>query len=95
MRVALVTGAGSGIGRAVSLALAGAGFSVVLAGRRAAELERTAEMAGSAKTLAVPTDVGRPDEVRTLFARTNEASAAWICCSTMPASTRLAFRWKT
>ena len=44
-RVALVTGAGSGIGRAVSLALNAAGYSVVLAGRRASELERTAARA--------------------------------------------------
>jgi NAD(P)-dependent dehydrogenase (short-subunit alcohol dehydrogenase family) len=74
-RIALVTGAGSGIGRAVSLALQGAGYSVVLAGRRAAELERTAAMAraGGGQMLAVPTDVGNPDAVRALFARTKEA----------------------
>jgi NAD(P)-dependent dehydrogenase (short-subunit alcohol dehydrogenase family) len=74
-KIALVTGAGSGIGRAVSLALQGAGYSVVLAGRRAAELERTAAraLAGGGEMLAVPTDVGDPDEVRALFARTNEA----------------------
>jgi NAD(P)-dependent dehydrogenase (short-subunit alcohol dehydrogenase family) len=69
-KVALVTGAGSGIGRAASLALHAAGYSVVLAGRRAAELERTA---ASARMLAVPTDIGQPDEVRALFARTKEA----------------------
>jgi len=74
-KIALVTGAGSGIGRAVSLALQGAGYSVVLAGRRAAELERTAAMAraGGGQMLAVPTDVGNPDAVRALFARTKEA----------------------
>ena len=74
-RIALVTGAGSGIGRAVSLALQGAGYSVVLAGRRAAELERTAAVAraGGGQMLAVPTDVGNPGAVRALFARTKEA----------------------
>jgi NAD(P)-dependent dehydrogenase (short-subunit alcohol dehydrogenase family) len=68
-KVALVTGAGSGIGRAASLALHAAGYSVVLAGRRAAELERTA---ASGRMLPVPTDIGQPDSVRELFARTRE-----------------------
>ena len=74
-RIALVTGAGSGIGRAVSLALQGAGYSVVLAGRRAQELERTAAMAreGGGQMLAVPADIGNPDAVRALFASTKEA----------------------
>jgi NAD(P)-dependent dehydrogenase (short-subunit alcohol dehydrogenase family) len=74
-RIALVTGAGSGIGRAVSLALNSAGYSVVLAGRRTAELERTATMAeaGNAPMLAVPTDVTQPDAVASLFDRTKEA----------------------
>src|SRR5271157_5627058 len=69
-KVALVTGAGSGIGRAASLALHSAGYSVVLAGRRAAELERTA---ASARMLPVPTDISQPDQVRALFATTKEA----------------------
>jgi len=74
-KIALVTGAGSGIGRAVSLALQGAEYAVVLAGRRAAELDRTASMAhpGGGRMLAVPTDVGNPDAVRALFTRTKEA----------------------
>lgn len=73
-KIALVTGAGSGIGRAVSLGLQAAGYSVVLAGRRAAELEKTAALAqpSGGKMLAVPTDVGQPDSVRALFARTKE-----------------------
>jgi NAD(P)-dependent dehydrogenase (short-subunit alcohol dehydrogenase family) len=68
-KIALVTGAGSGIGRAVSLTLQRAGYSVVLAGRRAAELERTASHAeeSGGSMLAVPTDVSRPDAVRALF----------------------------
>ncbi|HYW48496.1 MAG TPA: SDR family oxidoreductase [Bryobacteraceae bacterium] len=74
-KIALVTGAGSGIGRAASLALQSAGYSVVLAGRRAAALEQTAASAISTggAMLAVPTDIGRPDSVRALFDRTREA----------------------
>ena len=74
-RIALVTGAGSGIGRAVSLALQSDGYSVVLAGRRAAELERTAAMAAPSggKFIAVPTDVAKPEGVRALFAAAREA----------------------
>jgi NAD(P)-dependent dehydrogenase (short-subunit alcohol dehydrogenase family) len=66
-KVALVTGAGSGIGRAVSVALSAAGFSVVLAGRRAEELKKTA--AQGANMLAVPTDVTNPESVKALFSR--------------------------
>ena len=69
-RVALVTGAGSGIGRAVSLALQEAGYEVVLAGRRAAELERTAAARNQqgGEMLCVPTDVTDPGAVHALFA---------------------------
>jgi NAD(P)-dependent dehydrogenase (short-subunit alcohol dehydrogenase family) len=69
VKVALVTGAGSGIGRAASFALHTAGFEVVLAGRRIAQLEQTA---ASTRMLVVPTDVGNPDSVRALFAKTKE-----------------------
>jgi NAD(P)-dependent dehydrogenase (short-subunit alcohol dehydrogenase family) len=70
-----VTGAGSGIGRAVSLALHSSGYSVVLAGRRASELERTSLMAGRGDSpmLVVPTDISQPDAVTALFNRTKEA----------------------
>jgi NAD(P)-dependent dehydrogenase (short-subunit alcohol dehydrogenase family) len=75
-RIALVTGAGSGIGRAVTLALNSAGYSVVLAGRRVSELERTAAMAerdGARRMLVVPTDITQPDRVAALFDRAKEA----------------------
>src|SRR5579859_3495961 len=74
-KIALVTGAGSGIGRAASLALHAAGFELVLAGRRAAELQKTAALAGpdGAKILTVPTDVSNPEEVRALFSKTQES----------------------
>ena len=69
-KIAVVTGAGSGVGRAVALAMQAAGYSVALAGRRAAELEKTVSMASGAggHMLAVPTDVGDPEAVKALFA---------------------------
>jgi NAD(P)-dependent dehydrogenase (short-subunit alcohol dehydrogenase family) len=75
MRIAVVTGAGSGIGRAVSLAFLNDGYRVVLAGRRPAALEETIAAAGAAseRALAVPTDVRNPDSVRALFQRVEES----------------------
>jgi len=69
-KVALVTGAGSGIGRAASVALQSEGYNVVLAGRRGEELEKTASMAkaGGGRMLAVPTDVADPQQIARLFA---------------------------
>ncbi len=74
-KVALVTGAGSGIGRAVALALLREGYSVVLTGRRPEALERTAAEVGAdaARVLAVPADVGDETSVRRLFERTRSA----------------------
>ncbi len=68
-RIALVTGAGSGIGRAAAVALAQDGYQVVLAGRRQGALEETAALAGGAKErcLCVPTDVAEPKAVEQLF----------------------------
>jgi NAD(P)-dependent dehydrogenase (short-subunit alcohol dehydrogenase family) len=73
-KVAVITGAGSGIGRAVAVAMHGAGYSVVLAGRRLAKLQETATLAGGGtRVLPVATDVGRPDQVKALFARARDA----------------------
>ena len=74
-KVAIVTGAGTGIGRQVALALLGEGYSVALAGRRAGPLEETVTEAGAAgsRALAVATDVSDPASVRALFAKTKEA----------------------
>ena len=74
-KIALVTGAGSGIGRAVSLALQSAEYSVVLAGRRGAKLDETAASASPSggKMIAVPTDISQPESVRALFAETKAA----------------------
>ncbi len=74
-KVAVVTGAGTGIGKQVALALLEEGYAVALAGRRKEPLEETAAEAKSAgsRALVVPTDVGDPAAVRALFARTMEA----------------------
>jgi NAD(P)-dependent dehydrogenase (short-subunit alcohol dehydrogenase family) len=71
-KIALVTGAGSGVGRAAALALSRDGFTVVLAGRRADKLEAVAKEAEEA-TLVVPTDVKDPASITALFAKTREA----------------------
>jgi NAD(P)-dependent dehydrogenase (short-subunit alcohol dehydrogenase family) len=74
MKVAMVTGAGSGIGRATALALLNAGYQVVLAGRRADALAETIAQAGAlgANALAVPTDAADPAQVQALFEATKQ-----------------------
>ena len=73
-KIAVVTGAGTGIGRSCALALLGAGYSVALAGRRREQLEETVALAGpaGAQALAVPTDVSDPTSVDALFAATKQ-----------------------
>ncbi len=73
-KYAVVTGAGSGVGRASALALLGDGWTVALAGRRRDALEETVGLAGdaAARTLVHPTDVGDPQSVRALFAAVKE-----------------------
>jgi len=73
-KVAIVTGAGSGIGRAVTLGLLKDGYRVALAGRRRDPLEETVKEAGTggSRALVVPTDVSNPEAVRALFAKVKE-----------------------
>lgn len=68
----MVTGAGSGIGRAVAVALAREGYRVVLAGRRPAELNETAALAPPGTCLPIPTDVSDPELVEVLFTRARD-----------------------
>jgi NAD(P)-dependent dehydrogenase (short-subunit alcohol dehydrogenase family) len=74
LKVAIVTGAGTGIGKCTTLTLLKEGYSVVLAGRRKDPLEATANEAGETGShiLVVPTDVGDPDSVKELFKQTKE-----------------------
>jgi NAD(P)-dependent dehydrogenase (short-subunit alcohol dehydrogenase family) len=73
-KVAIVTGAGSGIGKAVALALLKEGYRVALAGRRKDRLEAAVNESGAgSRALAIPTDVGNPEAVRALFSKTKEA----------------------
>lgn len=73
-KVAIVTGAGSGIGKRTALAFLEEGYSVALAGRRRNSLETTAVESGKAasRALVVPVDISNPDEVRNLFIRTQK-----------------------
>ena len=72
-KVAIVTGAGSGIGKAVALALLKEGYRVALAGRRQDRLEETVNESGAgSRALAIPTDVSNPEAVRALFSKTKE-----------------------
>ncbi|MGE3833144.1 MAG: SDR family oxidoreductase [Parvibaculaceae bacterium] len=72
-KVAIVTGAGSGIGRAVAVAMLKDGYSVGLAGRRVDALNETAMLAGAGeRALAVPTDVAKPESVKALFRKVKD-----------------------
>ena len=72
-KVAVVTGAGTGIGKAAALALLKEGYSVALAGRRSEPLEKAiADSGAGARAIAVPTDVGNPQSVGALFAQVRE-----------------------
>lgn len=71
-KVAMVTGAGSGVGQAVAVGLLNAGYAVVLTGRRVPELEQTAGMAKSGEALVVSTDVSDEKAVEQLFSKTRE-----------------------
>ncbi|MEZ5728336.1 MAG: SDR family oxidoreductase [Burkholderiaceae bacterium] len=73
-RIAIVTGAGSGVGKAAARALLGGDWCVVLAGRRVEPLEQVVEESGLGpeRAIAVPTDVSQPDSVKALFARAKE-----------------------
>jgi NAD(P)-dependent dehydrogenase (short-subunit alcohol dehydrogenase family) len=72
-KVAIVTGAGTGVGKAVALALMAEGYAVALAGRRKEMLEQAVKEAGpGAKALAVPTDVSKPEQIKALFAKVKE-----------------------
>jgi NAD(P)-dependent dehydrogenase (short-subunit alcohol dehydrogenase family) len=72
-KIAIVTGAGTGVGRAAALALMKAGYAVVLAGRRKEMLEAVAKEGAGGKSLAVPTDIADPAAIKALFVKTKEA----------------------
>jgi hypothetical protein len=97
-KVAVVTGGGSGIGRAAALALQGDGWNVVVAGRRKEELDKTGGLAkpGGGKIVAVRADVGKPEDVKACSPRPRRRSAAAsTSCSTTPASARRRCRWRS
>jgi NAD(P)-dependent dehydrogenase (short-subunit alcohol dehydrogenase family) len=71
-KIAIVTGAGTGVGRAASLALMNAGFTVVLAGRRVEKLEETAKLGVAGKSLAVSADMTDAGAIAALFAKVME-----------------------
>src|SRR5690606_30156850 len=71
-KIAVITGAGSGIGRTAAKALSAEGWSVVLAGRRESVLRETAEACGTSGSIVVPTDITDPQSVKALFDRVLE-----------------------
>jgi NAD(P)-dependent dehydrogenase (short-subunit alcohol dehydrogenase family) len=71
-KIAIVTGAGTGVGRAASLALMNAGFTVALAGRRREKLEETASLGPAGKGLVIPADMTDAGSIAALFAKVKE-----------------------
>ena len=83
-KIAMITGAGSGVGRAVAQALAAQDWQLALVGRKQDALEETAKgLTGD--HLVAPADVGDPAPSSGSSPRSRTNSAAWTCCSTMPA----------
>src|SRR3569623_248834 len=72
-KIAVVTGAGTGVGRAASLALMNGGFTVVLAGRRLDMLQETAKLGPAGKSLCVTADMTKPDSIAALFAKVKDS----------------------
>ena len=72
-KIALVTGAGTGVGRAASLALMNTGFTVVLAGRRLDMLEETAKLGPAGKSLCVTADMTKPEQIAALFVKVKDS----------------------
>ena len=95
-KTAIITGAGSGVGRAAALALHAQGYAVALAGRRSDTLKITVDLAqdDGERALVVPTDVSDPESVRNLFETPATSLAALMCFSTMPDSVHDLFRSK-
>ena len=93
-KIAVITGAGSGVGKATALAFLKDGWKVALAGRRKDALEKTAKESGAGeRALCVPTDVAKQDSVKALFAAVKkQVGPRRRACSTTPASTRRAPR---
>ena len=104
-KVAIVTGAGSGVGRATAIALLKEGYSVVLAGRRTERLQQSVAASGftESRALAVPTDVTDPASVRALFTRTREVfgrldllfNNAGVSAPTIPFEDLSTSQWQT
>ena len=93
-KTAMITGAGSGVGRAVAKALAPQGWSLVLVGRKQETLEETARgLAGD--HLVAPADVGDPAQVKAVFAKLKDKFGRLDMLSTMPAWARPPFPWKS
>jgi len=97
-KIAIITGAGTGIGNRIALALLEKGYSVTLAGRRVGGPggDRSRSWHGEAsRVLVVPTDVGDPGAVQALFAGPSSGSAASTFCLTTPGPPHLRYLLKT